>query len=84
MEFSRHFGIRSIPFINDAQEVLLLASLDRRVFVRLVNTGESALWNPLTGAYKKLPNSPNSCPLRSAFGFYFDSYKKDYKIVQVP
>ncbi|PWA36811.1 F-box domain-containing protein [Artemisia annua] len=76
--------IRSIPFVNEGQEVLLLASLDGLVFVRLLNTSESALWNPLTGAYKKLPNFPNSCPLRSAFGFYFDSYEKDYKIVQVP
>ncbi|GKB04518.1 F-box domain containing protein [Tanacetum coccineum] len=76
--------VRSIPFFDEAQEVLLLASLDGLVFVKLLNTCEYAFWNPLTGAYKKLSNSPKQLYLPfDAFGLYFDSKEKDYKVLQL-
>ncbi|GKC59955.1 probable inactive receptor kinase [Tanacetum coccineum] len=74
---------RSIPFVNEAQKVNLLASFDGLVFVELPYIFKYAFWNPLTGAYEKLSNSPNIFFTFGAFGFYFDSHKKDYKVLHV-
>ncbi|GJX84213.1 F-box domain containing protein [Tanacetum coccineum] len=60
--------------------------LDGPVFAELVQTHEYAheyaFWNPLTGAYMNLSNSPKFYSPYDAFGIYFDSDKKDYKVLQ--
>ncbi|GKB06536.1 F-box domain containing protein [Tanacetum coccineum] len=85
---SQTFSTRDCGDLNNhdstivPQEVLNLANLDGLVFPELVIIREYAFWNPLTGAYKKWSNSSKFDSTFVAFGLYFDSTEKDYKVLQ--
>ncbi|KAM0017804.1 putative F-box associated interaction domain, F-box-like domain superfamily [Helianthus debilis subsp. tardiflorus] len=77
--------INHIPCEARPSDVVVLASLDGLVCLCLKKTCELVIWNPLTRAYKKLPNSKSRGFFKVDYdtvGFYVDS-SYDYKILHI-
>ncbi|GJZ32382.1 putative reverse transcriptase domain-containing protein, partial [Tanacetum coccineum] len=70
------------PGLTGGLKVVPIASLDGMVYVELPEASEFVFLNPLTGAYKKFKSYyPRSYTKFDAF--YLNSFKNDYKVLQV-
>lgn len=84
----REVTYSSLPYPHSfLNSLYVLSSFDGLVCLASPLTKELALWNPLTGAFKSLPENSYSPHFYNRYsdvlGFYMDSFNDDYKLLHI-